>query len=101
MKYIILDADYLSTGIKDQDGNQLSKDSISLPSKIWDQIELWVSDYSCIVQMEEKERKMNIQLITKLDRRGIELCSIILSHYFGEIKIEYFSEGLLKKIPIC
>ena len=100
MKYITIDADYLSSGVKDSNGNQLSNEDLKLPKNIWNEIQKWVQDYSQIIQLDDNERKNEVELIRRLDNCGIDLCQKVLTHFNGKIKIEYYSEGFLKKIPI-
>ncbi len=98
MRYLILDANYRSTGIRDLDGNYLSQRELSISDKLWNEIQIWVDRYIYVVKMDDNERKINLDLIKILDTQGLGLCDKIISELKEEVKIEYFSEGLLKKI---
>ena len=100
MKYLILDADYRSTGIKDLEGNFLSKSDLCISDELWNEIQIWVNSYAPIVMMDEAERTLNLNTIQNLDKHGIELCKKLKSEISEGAKIEYFSEGLLTKIFI-
>ena len=97
MKYLMVSADYDATGIKDYQG-ELDEVSLPLNESLWRRIRQWVGDYQVIIPMNNAERQASMALISELDERGIDICKDILSDLPG-VKIEYYSEGLLKKLP--
>lgn len=98
MRYITISADYDSTGIKDLNDGELDKEDLKVSSELWDDLKSWVHKYEPIIQMDKEQRQANIDLINQLDLRGIHLCKRFLTELKEQAKIEYFSEGLLKKI---
>ncbi|MDD9951068.1 MAG: hypothetical protein OXT67_05830 [Zetaproteobacteria bacterium] len=97
MKYLMVSADYDATGIRDNQG-ELDEVSLPLSEPLWRRIRQWVGDYQVIIPMNNAERQASMDLISELDERGVNICKDILSDFPG-LKIEYYSEGLLKKLP--
>ena len=101
MKYLILDADFKSTGIRDILGKQISSNDLKLSEQLWSDIELWVKNYSVIVPLSNEDRIKLKSEIRELDIEGFNIKSRILKELEIngiDAKIEYYSEGCLKKI---
>lgn len=100
MRYIVVTADYNSTGVKEKDGLWLSDSTFKLSEPLWNRIANWVTDYSSIIMMDMPERNVNKQKIADLDKEGLEICKMIKIEKDGEVKVEYYSEGKLEFIHI-
>ena len=100
MRYLTLDANYQSSGIRDIDGNYLTKANLGSSEVLWDEIQNWVKAYNPIIMMDEEERKKNLSIIQQLDNQGLTICEKLIRELGSNIKIEYYSEGELKKIPV-
>jgi len=98
MKYLIVDADFRSTGLRDEFEGELDRGDLNLPDEIWDELSAWVKEYSLIVPMDDEEREENSELIKKLDAKGLQIKIKIENTLSEKIKIKYYSEGLLKYI---
>ncbi|MBF0301133.1 MAG: hypothetical protein HQK51_20665 [Oligoflexia bacterium] len=98
MKYLILDANYQTTGLKDRYEGYLSEEQSGLSHELWQEIQEWVKSYNVIIMIEEREREINLEKINRLDQGGLAICDKIRGELGENVKIEYYSEGLLKKI---
>ena len=96
MNYLILHADYMSSGIRHEYGDQIPKYDNILSVKTWESIISWVNSYSPVVMMDELERKLSIDLINELDQEGLKIKNEIESQL--NAKVKYYSEGFLKYI---
>lgn len=99
MRYITVSADYTSSGVKDLNDGELDRKQLGVSESLWLAIQKWVSDYSPIIMMESEERAAEFDKIHLLDQRGIEICKQIKTE-LKDVKVEYYSEGLLKKLII-
>jgi hypothetical protein len=99
MKYLVIVADYNSSGIKDKFEGELDRDDINLPETIWEELTDWVSKYQEIIPMDRKQRIKVREKIDELDKKGIALKQKIIDHCEGNAKVKYYSEGLLQYIP--
>lgn len=96
MKYLIVDADFRSTGIRDEFKGDLTKNELKLSDKLWNELSAWVEKYSKIIPLDISEREK--KKINKLDEEGFKLIEKIKNELNEEIKIRYYSEGKLKFI---
>lgn len=72
---------------------------LNLPVDLTRRLEKWSEDYLPIVQLNSDERSSLNNDILKLDERGIGLAKEIrVQLREEEIKVKYFSEGLLRYI---
>lgn len=99
MRYLVLTADYQVSGIKDEFEGFLSREELDLPEDLWSEIEKWVADYQYIIPLDAKERESLKEEIKSLDAKGLELRKKIIEFYKGNVKVKYYSEGLLKYVP--
>jgi len=94
MIYLTLSIDINSFLKNDFDSNY-NLDELNMPSSLLKELNSWYDDYYPIILIDNNERK-NIQtLIEELDKRGI-LLSQKLMKVNRDIKVRYYSEGLLK-----
>lgn len=96
MKYLILTADYDSF-LYDEFDIEFDYLDLNLPDELVRKLEKWHEDYLPMVQLNPEERLQINSEILKLDERGIELAKEI-KFQLGEVKVKYYSEGLLKTI---
>lgn len=94
MKYCVLAADYLDVFLKDEFSGKNALDDLDLDNETKIKLKNWNKDYKKIIPMENEERMINLNLINKLDKEGIDLSKIIEKQ--NQIKIKYYSEGLLR-----
>jgi hypothetical protein len=96
MKYLVLTADCTSF-LRDEFNNEFDYLNLNLPIALIEKLRVWYEDYLPIIQLDNEERlKMNTEIIG-LDERGLELAKEIRGQ-LGDVKVKYFSEGLLRYI---
>lgn len=96
MRWLILTADYNSF-LRDEFDGEFDYMDLNLPIGLVERIKKWHEGYSVIIPMDEDERlRMNNRII-ELDRHGIELAKEI-KRQLVEVKVRYYSEGLLRYI---
>jgi hypothetical protein len=97
MRYLILDADYMSTGIKDEFAGFLDQEDLGVSDELWSDISKWVRSYGAITMMSPDERVSpeSIRLIDNLDNEGLQFIERLTDEIKSEVKIRYFSEGKL------
>jgi hypothetical protein len=95
MQYLVISADINYTGIKEEFGKDLEREQLKVSDKLWEELSLWVLEYMPIIPLDLHERKIQSALIADLDRRGMELRQKFVKE-LGDVKIKYYSEGLLK-----
>lgn len=96
MRYLVLTADYTSF-LRDEFDKEFEYQSLNLPTDLIEKLEEWHEEYLPIIQLDNDERlKLNAKIL-KLDERGIELAKEI-KFQLGEVKVKYYSEGLLKYV---
>ncbi|AWK70235.1 hypothetical protein CBI38_00235 [Rhodococcus oxybenzonivorans] len=100
LKYIRLSADYLEPSIIDQQEGRTSPQSLSLSSELQDVLEDWNLHYQSIIQLSMKERSSGQvkSEIDRLDSEGMVIAQKIATELGDCAKVEYYSEGLLKRI---
>ncbi len=87
------------SGIKDEFEGCLNKENIELTDSLWSELESWVSEYQEIIPMTQEQRATEKEKISKLDIKGISIKQKIIEHFNGDVKVKYYSEGLLDYIP--
>jgi hypothetical protein len=95
LRYLIVDGMLSGTGIRDAvEGGYLSPRELGLSSQLVRDISLWVSRYedAHYAQFNDKQE------IAILDAQGIALCKRLENELPS--KVEYFSNGEMRKIPI-
>ncbi|SHN07886.1 hypothetical protein [Chitinophaga sp. CF418] len=96
MKYLILTADYTSF-LRDEFDEDFEYLNLNLSPDLIERLEEWHDDYLPIIQLNSDDRLKISNEIIKLDERGIGLAKEIKLQV-EEVKVKYFSEGLLKYI---
>lgn len=100
MRYLTVGADYQGTGLKDDFTGTIEPTTLSLPSELIHRISKWVADYQSIIPLDEGERLGRKEEIQDLDKRGLVIARD-LKAYLGEaVKVQYYSEGELTRLPI-
>lgn len=96
MRYLIFDADYNSTGVRDKFEGSLEQEDLGISDGLWNEIAQWVLDYSVITLMSPNKVVLPSSLgkIDVLDQRGVELVEQLLDELKFDVKIEYYSEGM-------
>ena len=94
MIYLVLDADYRSTGLRSESGIWLNSKTLNLPESLWNVIAKWVLSYQPIIQYSEYEKLINGEEINKLDSMGIAIKEEI-EKCLPDSKVKYYSEGRL------
>lgn len=106
MKRIKIWADIHSTGLFDDVGRYYERDETTVSAATWEELSTWVDSYDFIAVMDIRERNFHLAEIKELDNKGIELLKKIRQEWkvdsgTGEnLFFVYFSEGLLKEIPV-
>jgi len=97
MRYLILDAHYGSTGIKSLIEGYLNKKELRLSYHLWAEIIDWRDDYASTLLMPSKkiEKASSLKKIYELDKRGVALIQQLLDELECNVKIRYYSEGML------
>lgn len=98
MKYLIISADYKTTGIKDKYSGEVCQADLGVSDSLWADISAWVEEYAVITLMTPEERITEYALnkINELDNKGLELAERFKKELKNDVKISYFSEGKLK-----
>ncbi|MFW9873667.1 MAG: hypothetical protein ACFFG0_11220 [Candidatus Thorarchaeota archaeon] len=100
MRYIILMPDYTGSCIRDEFGEEIKLESLNLPKRILDEINIWHDAYRKIIPLSMEERTKKINEIEKLDVQGLKIAKSLKKLIHGESKVKYFSEGKLKYIYV-
>lgn len=100
MRYLLVWADYMSTGLRDEFKGPLRPADVGIDADLSRRLSDWVSRYERITPLEDSERAERMNEITALDEEGLAIARAI-QHALGEAaKVSYFSEGTLKKVPV-
>ena len=93
MRYLIIDATLNGTGIRDQHaGGYIKPEDLQLSSETTKRLKDWLLKY----ENEHYNGYENKKLVDELDTEGKELAQIIKQE-LAPIKMEYFSDALMKK----
>ena len=93
MRYLVLDPTLHGTGIRDQyEGGYVKPEDLGLSSEIIQRLKEWLLKY----ENEHYNGYENEHLVSQLDAEGKELAKIIKKE-LTTIKMEYFSDALMKK----
>ena len=63
MQYLTLSPDYTGSCLKEDDGDYIEIDELSLPAEIKEKINDWHNDYRKIIPLDEEERAQKKELI--------------------------------------
>jgi len=93
MRYLVIDATLNGTGIRDQyEGGYIKPEDLRLSSATIQKLKDWLLKY----ENEHYNGYENKELVNELDMEGKELAQIIKKE-LTTIKMEYFSDALMKK----
>ncbi|MFB6455573.1 hypothetical protein ACE38W_09915 [Chitinophaga sp. Hz27] len=98
MQYLTLSANYMSF-LKDDFEPDFNIADLQLPGPLLEHLENWWNTYREIIPLSHPEREDKLTLINNLVDEGIHLAKE-LQTYLDDVKIKYFSEGLLTYLPI-
>jgi hypothetical protein len=98
MKYLLVWADYMSTGLRDEFSGPVEPMTLGLDENLAHRMSEWVARYERITPLDESERALRQDEINKLDEEGMNFVNEVRNALGNEAKISYFSEGLLKKL---
>lgn len=94
--YLRIDGEFRSSGVKDAIGLSVDLDKdLKLPKDFQRKFNYWLERYTqehCTGYKKEK-------VLHELDAEGMKLARE-LQNLFPKVKIEYFSDGFLKVIPL-
>jgi hypothetical protein len=100
MRYLTIIPDYTGSCIKDEFTGQLVIEELGLPQAYINAITLWNVSYRVIIPLSEDQKRALRKEIEQLDRQGIEFSQQLKDLVPGGTKVKYFSEGLMKYLPI-
>lgn len=100
MKYLRFSADYISPSVIDQKEGSTNSIALGLSDALEQRIADWNDRYQEIIPLgiQERSQESVASSISALDSEGIELARDIASEIEGGAKVEYYSEGLMKRI---
>lgn len=100
MRYILVWADYMSSGLRDEFEGEVDAEELGLPPALSHQIKNWVAKYQSITPLDGEERALKSAEIDLLDQEGLRISKAIQSALGNAVKVSYFSEGLLRKLLV-
>lgn len=100
MKYLTIIPDYTGSCIKDDFTGRIDIKDLELPQDIIDEISSWHESYRVIIPLSEEQRAVRKREIDDLDKQGLELSKKLADLVPGGAKVKYFSEGLMKYLPV-
>ena len=95
MRYLTLSADYGAPNLRDED---LDNGAVIVSQALQLKLDAWNRDYEPIVKMTSNERQAELGRIEGLDATGRELAAEVAASLGREVKIEYYSEGLGRRL---
>jgi hypothetical protein len=100
MRYLTLAADYGEVAIRDERSGSLALAELSLPEDLASAIVAWNDRYQTVIPAGEHERGVDpmASLIGELDAEGVRLAKQIGDALPDEVKVRYYSEGLLREV---
>ncbi len=100
MKYLTIIPDYTGSCIKDDFTGQIEIEELGLPQDFIDEISSWHESYKIIIPLSDAQRLAQMEEIEKLDKKGLKLSQKLTKLLLGGAKVKYFSEGLMKYLPV-
>ena len=100
MRYLLVWADYMSTGLRDEYSGPISPEELGLDHELSKKFADWVNRYEGITPLDETERRHRSDDIRALDEEGLALARAVRKALREETKVSYYSEGLLKKLLV-
>lgn len=98
MTYFVLAAGYLELSLRDEQMGSVRIDELGLTTTLVGELSCWNERYQTIIPRDVAERSSPSAsaLIESLDIEGLKLADRIAAALEGEVKVRYYSEGLLK-----
>ena len=100
MRYLTIIPDYAGSCIRDDYNGQVNIEDLELPQDFLEEISFWHKSYRMIIPLSEEERAARKEEIKDLDKQGIELSRKLTDLLPEGAKVKYFSEGLMKYLPV-
>ncbi len=100
MRYLIIIPDYTGSCIKDEFIGQIDIEKLELPQDYVEELSSWHESYRLIIPLSDEERVAHKGRIEELDKQGLVLSKKLKKLMSGGAKVRYFSEGLLKYLPV-
>ncbi len=100
MRYLTIMPDYTGSCIKDDYTGQIDIEDLELPQGYIDEISFWHESYRAIIPLSDEQRLARKGEIEDLDKQGLELSRKLTDLVSGGAKVKYFSEGLMKYLPV-
>ena len=100
MRYLILAADYGEVSLRDEEADPTMGSELGLPSDLVADLIAWNERYQPVIPADIDQRRVDplATLIDELDRAAIELAERIADAIDDEVKVRYYSEGLLREV---
>jgi hypothetical protein len=95
-KYLVVWADYESTGINMNYGARLGSIGSPLPDDLWQELAMWVDAYSPITSLQDAARDKEKVKWEALDEQGMALAKRVHSLLNGSMIVYYYSEYKLQ-----
>ncbi|HFD32745.1 MAG TPA: hypothetical protein ENJ28_08595 [Gammaproteobacteria bacterium] len=100
MRYLTVIPDYTGSCIKDDYAGLIEIDELQLPKDYIDEINSWHAAYRKIIPLCDEQRELQVAEINRLDEQGLKLSKKLSKLVPGGAKVKYFSEGLMKYLPV-
>lgn len=100
MKYLTIIPNYTGSCIEDDYTGQINIEDLELPQNYVDEISSWHESYRVIIPLSIEQRADRKEEIENLDKQGLKLSHKLSSLVVGGAKVKYFSEGLMKYLPV-
>jgi len=100
MKYLTLIPDYTSSCLKEDSIGYINIEDLGLPQSFTDRLLKWHESYRKIIPLGEDQRSKERETIMELDKEGLLLAKEMANLITGGAKVKYFSEGLMRYIPV-
>jgi len=92
MRYLIIDACFGGTGIRDKyEGGYINLSLLSLSANFTERLSNWINRYN----NEFFNGYSNSKFITELDKEGKEIAIQLKTELSNDVKVEYYSDARL------
>lgn len=100
MRYLTLAASYLDSAVTDDFSGPVAPADLGIDDDLAAAIQGWNDRYRVVIPMEARERAAadGASLIASLDAEGLVLAERIAMALADGSKVQYFSEGLLRRL---
>lgn len=100
MRYLTIIPNYTGSCIKDDYTGQIDIKDLELPQDYVSKISSWHKSYRAIILLSDEQRATRKGEIEDLDKQGLEFSRRLTYLVSGGAKVKYFSEGLMKYLPV-